>query len=114
MQEASRWKGEKKSSEEKKKKKKKEKKSKKDSKKKRKDKKLKAQQKELELRDALRKELGLHSKEKKKSKRASDDDEYLLRKAGISKRYVIFHSLVSPFYYLKTAAFDSINSKFSL
>ncbi|XP_065162968.1 tetratricopeptide repeat protein 14 homolog isoform X3 [Atheta coriaria] len=86
LDESVKWKKDKK--DDKKKKKKKDKKSKKESKKRKKDKKLKRKLDEYELRDALKKELGL--KEGKRSKKhgvvLSDDEEYLLQKLGQGKR----------------------------
>lgn len=90
LEESTKWKKEKRS-EEKKKKKKKDKKSKKESKKKRKEKKRRKQfdLSEYELRDALKKELGIKDKEKRSKKHGltSDDEDYLIQKVGYSKRY---------------------------
>ncbi|XP_031344826.1 tetratricopeptide repeat protein 14-like isoform X3 [Photinus pyralis] len=96
LEESSRWRKEKKGEDGKKKKKKKDKKAKKESKKKRKEKKLKRKHfdfSELEdlenkkLRDALKKELGLKDKRGKRHGN-SDDEDYLLQKAGYSKRFL--------------------------
>ncbi|GJQ66979.1 hypothetical protein Trydic_g7979 [Trypoxylus dichotomus] len=91
LEESTKWKKEKRS-EEKKKKKKKDKKSKKESKKKRKEKKRRKQfdLSEYELRDALKKELGIKDKEKRSKKHGltSDDEDYLIQKVGYSKRFL--------------------------
>lgn len=90
LEETAKWKKEKR--DDKKKKKKKEKKSKKDSKKKKKKDKLRRKQfdlSEYELRDALKRELGIKDKESKRSKKhgiTSDDEDYILQKVGCSKR----------------------------
>lgn len=98
MEESARWKKEKKS-EDKKKKKKKEKKAKKESKKKRKEKKLKRKHFDIseieeidnkKLRDALKKELGIKEKRSKRHSLHDDEEDYLLKKAGLSKGYVRF------------------------
>lgn len=91
LEETTKWKKEKR--DDKKKKKKKDKKSKKDSKKKKKKDKLRRKQFDLteyELRDALKRELGIKDKDTKRSKKhglTSDDEDYLLQKVGCSKRY---------------------------
>ncbi|KAK9738006.1 Tetratricopeptide repeat [Popillia japonica] len=91
LEESTKWKKEKRN-EEKKKKKKKDKKSKKESKKKRKEKKRRKQfdLSEYELRDALKKELGIKDKEKRSKKHGltSDDEDYLIQKVGYSKRFL--------------------------
>lgn len=98
LEENARWKKDRKNEDNKKKKKKKEKKAKKESKKKRKEKKLKRKHFDLseledlenkKLRDALKKELGIKEKRSKRHSLNSDDEDYLLQKAGYSKRFVI-------------------------
>lgn len=90
LEETAKWKKEKR--DDKKKKKKKDKKSKKDSKKKKKKKEIRRKQfdlSEYELRDALKRELGIKDKDTKRSKKhglTSDDEDYLLQKVGCSKR----------------------------
>ncbi|XP_017777148.1 PREDICTED: tetratricopeptide repeat protein 14 isoform X2 [Nicrophorus vespilloides] len=88
LEESEKWKKDKK--EDKKKKKKKDKKSKKESKKKRKDKKMKRKLDEYELRDALKKELGIKDSSSKRSSKkhghSDDDDSYLLQKVGYSRK----------------------------
>ncbi|KAF5306630.1 hypothetical protein FQA39_LY08819 [Lamprigera yunnana] len=97
LEESARWKKDKKTDDNKKKKKKKDKKAKKESKKKRKEKKLKRKHfvlddlEDLEnkkLRDALKKELGIKEKRNKRHGLNSDDEDYLLQKAGYSKRFL--------------------------
>ncbi|KAF5273610.1 hypothetical protein FQR65_LT04609 [Abscondita terminalis] len=97
LEESARWKKDKKGDDGKKKKKKKDKKSKKESKKKRKEKKLKRKHFDLgdledlenkKLRDALKKELGFKEKRNKRHGINSDDEDYLLQKAGYSKRFL--------------------------
>ncbi|XP_022905543.1 tetratricopeptide repeat protein 14 homolog isoform X2 [Onthophagus taurus] len=91
LEESTKWKKEKRG-EEKKKKKKKDRKSKKENKKKRKKEKRRKQfdLSEYELRDALKKELGIKDKEKKSKKHGlnSDDEEYLLHKVTASKKFL--------------------------
>lgn len=96
LEESTRWRKEKKAEDGKKKKKKKEKKAKKESKKKRKEKKLKRKHFDLseledlenkKLRDALKKELGIKDKRSKRHGN-SDDEDYLLQKAGYSRRFL--------------------------